>query len=89
MAFQDFLRPIECKPSTVDKIVSAACCLHNWLRPVQCVTPSHSQDLEDINTGEIIPGIWREQCKPLLPIHKCRSNNCRQDAEKVRQRSIL
>lgn len=85
--FRVFMRPIEMKESTVDYIVLAACYLHNWLRSF---SPSYITtscvDREDANTGEIIPGQWRNEIQPLETARRARrSNNYAKAAENVRK----
>lgn len=60
--FRVFARPIELKPDTIDRLIWAACSLHNWLRKT---TPSHytsqqAVDREDFNTGDVTPAEWRQ-----------------------------
>ena len=55
-----FRRPIRASPVTVDRIVQATICLHNYLRLTEnsMYIPSGFVDSED-NTGNIRPGDWR------------------------------
>ncbi|CAK1591977.1 unnamed protein product [Parnassius mnemosyne] len=58
---------IDLKPSTIRKLVFAACSIHNWLRES---SPSYllasAVDQENIHTGEIIPGIWRTEIEERM-----------------------
>ncbi|KAL1509027.1 hypothetical protein ABEB36_003833 [Hypothenemus hampei] len=61
--FRVFRSTITLAPSTVTKLVKAACALHNWLRKESndvIITP----DVEDRQTGRIIPGSWRNGDRP-------------------------
>nr|CAH7768106.1 unnamed protein product [Callosobruchus chinensis] len=85
--FRVFSRPIELKPDTIDRVVWAACSLHNWLRKT---APSHymsqqSVDREDFNTGEVIPGEWRQNINILHPVTRLGNNNGSQIAKRIRQ----
>lgn len=84
--FRIFLRPIELKLSTVDKVIWAACSLHNWLR---MTSPNYFQtqhvDQEDLNTAADIPGSWREFTVGLQSVAHLGSNNYQREAENVRR----
>lgn len=84
--FRIFLRPIEVKPETVDKIIWAACSLHNWLRKstTRTYTPPGSVDSEDLHSGEVIPGLWRSVTDGLTSITQIGSNNYKREAEEIR-----
>jgi len=66
--FRIFSRPIELNPDTTDKVIFAVCSLHNWLRKTSPNTYLSPQavDREDFNTGNIIPGEWRELYNLLM-----------------------
>lgn len=86
--FRVFQRPIELKLSTVDDVVLAACTLHNWLRAnnPNYITPS-AVDVEDANTGQIIPGQWRAEVRQLDSASvPAGSNNYQRAAEAVRKK---
>lgn len=71
--FRLFQRPIELKSDTIDKAIWAACSLHNnWLRMTSnsYFTPQ-LVDNEDLNTGEITPGMWRDHtANGLQPVNQ-------------------
>lgn len=85
--FRIFSRPIDLKPETTDKVIWAACSLHNWLRKTAPgnYLPSQAVDREDLNTGNITPGLWRENANILQPINNLGSNNYKRAAEDVRR----
>ena len=85
--FRVFLRAIEMKPDTADKVIWASCSLHNWLRKTRLNTYLHPQavDREDFNTGNITPGEWRENVNNLQSVHNLGSNNYKCVAEEVRR----
>ncbi|CAB4010235.1 Hypothetical predicted protein, partial [Paramuricea clavata] len=55
-----FRRPIKAKPQTVDLIIKACLCLHNYLQLTSNAhyIPAGFVDAED-STGNFIPGNWR------------------------------
>lgn len=89
--FRIFRRTIDVKVETTELIVKTACAIHNWLRmtasrdylTTKCV------DTEDLNTGEIHPGTWR-QTNSLLSVGRrdvgYTSNHYTTDAELLRKR---
>lgn len=85
--FRVFSRPIELKPDTIDRVVWAACSLHNWLRKT---APSYymsqqAVDREDLNTGDVTPGEWRQNPSILHAVSRLGSNNANQIAKGIRQ----
>ncbi|CAL1671969.1 unnamed protein product [Lasius platythorax] len=86
--FGVFLRAINQTPDRVDKIVWAACAIHNWLRQTSASTylPPKSVDVEDTATRDVIPGQWRGQVGELAVVNLRSSNNYRFNAEKIRKR---
>lgn len=85
--FRIFSRPIDLKPETTDKVIWAACSLHNRLRKTAPgnYLPSQAVDREDLNTGNITPGLWRENANILQPINNLGSNNYKRAAKDVRR----
>lgn len=61
--FRIFHTEINMKPEKIDHIVLAACVLHNFLRRHSQGTymSSGSIDLEDLDSGTIIGGEWRQE----------------------------
>jgi hypothetical protein len=57
---------------TVNKLVSAACALHNWLVITSKATylSAGAIDEECNETGEIIPGRWRSEIRVLRDLEK-------------------
>lgn len=88
--FRVFSRPIELKPETIDKVIWAACSLHNWLKKTApgYYLPQQAVDREDLNTGTIIPGQWRQYGHFLQPIQQLGSNNYARAAENVRREYV-
>lgn len=71
--------------STADKIVWAACSLHNWLGQTSAsYMTRQAVDTEDLNTGEVIPGLWRSEVEELTSVRNLGSNNYKKAAEEVR-----
>lgn len=60
--FRVFETPIAVSIDKVDIIIKSTCALHNWLRITfgERYTPPGFVDTEDINTGCITPGSWRQ-----------------------------
>ena len=63
--FRLFMTPIALDPGKVEKIVIAACCLHNFLRQ-ECPDYASvgSMDTEDSETHRIRNGDWRNDTQP-------------------------
>lgn len=61
--FRVFRRPLRLLPSTVVKLVKAACSLHNWIRKsgLNQTIEYIIQDIEDLENGILIPGQWRKE----------------------------
>jgi len=57
-----FRRPLRLLPSTVVKLVKAACFLHNWIIK-SCLNQTIEiiQDIEDLENDILIPGQWRKE----------------------------
>lgn len=62
-----FHKTIFCSPTTVDSLIKATVCLHNFIKlqdertkqPRYCY--NNYVDKEDILTGEVLPGEWRKE----------------------------
>ncbi|KAJ8945478.1 hypothetical protein NQ314_009230 [Rhamnusium bicolor] len=67
--FRIFEKPMACLRETVDKIIKACCALHNWMRITSSnnYTPSGSLDEEDIDSGRVMQGSWRDEINKTLP----------------------
>ncbi|KAJ8939524.1 hypothetical protein NQ314_011091 [Rhamnusium bicolor] len=67
--FRIFEKPMACLPETVDKIIKTCCALHNWIRITSSnnYTPSGSLDGEDIDSGHVRQGSWRDEINRTLP----------------------
>lgn len=63
--FRILRKPILLEPEKVEIIISSCIFLHNYLRQSSksryVYTPTGSSDSEDKDTGEIIPGLWRNE----------------------------
>lgn len=91
--FRIFRRTIDVKVETTELFVKTACAIYNWLR----MTASRDYlttkyvDIEDLNTGEIHPGKWR-QTNSLLSVGRndvgYTSNYYATDAELLRKRYL-
>ncbi|GFX36162.1 protein ALP1-like [Trichonephila clavipes] len=85
--FRVFSKAIELKPDTIDRVILAACSLHNWLRKTSPghYMPQNALDREDFNTGEVTPGQWRLHANTLRPVTSLGSNNPNRTAIQIRQ----
>ena len=85
-----FRRPIRADPETVEKIVQATVCLHNYLKLTDNATyiPKGFIDCED-STGNITLGDWRtvvsNDTSAIRNAAKVGSNNYSMDAKDVRE----
>ncbi|GFX05791.1 nuclease harbi1-like protein [Trichonephila clavipes] len=85
--FRVFSKAVEPKPDTIDRVILAACSLHNWLRKTSPghYMPQNALDREDFNTGEVTPGQWRLHANTLRPVTSLGSNNPNRTAIQIRQ----
>ena len=87
--FRIFLRPINLNVDTTEALVKAACAIHNWLRMTspRKYFPSGCVDEEDMNTGDVNLGTWRQELlQPLQSVSReGASNNFTKDAERLRR----
>lgn len=87
--FRIFEKPIPCLPETVDKIIKAFCALHNYLRITSSnnYTPRGSLDEEDIDSGQIRLGSWRNESNiTLSPLETVGGNHSSRLAREKRDR---
>lgn len=84
--FRIFLKTLEVKPSTADKVVWASCSLHNWLRKTskKTYTPTGYVDQDDLSSSTIIPGMWRSVTQGLESTARQGTTNFTRGAESVR-----
>lgn len=85
--FRVFNTPIALKVDTAELLTKACCSIHNWLRMTAspAYLPPGSVDEEDIITGQLTGGSWRDVPTTLSPMEKqYKSNNYAQDGEDVR-----
>nr|XP_034195291.1 uncharacterized protein LOC117611449 [Osmia lignaria] len=69
--FRIFENDIKLQPEKVEKIIFAACSLHNWLRTCRDENywPREIMDREDTEFGQIISGHWRQITRGLTSVH--------------------
>lgn len=74
--FRVFRKPILLAPQTTVKLIKASCALHNWIRKRNSVS-SISVDIEDNESGCIIPGSWRNNLEPegIVPLRATQERN--------------
>ena len=81
--FRIFHTPIHARPEVVDKIIWAACCLHNFLIDHQGLEAGLTDS--EVN-GLVTPGEWRNdtQSGTLRSLRRAGSNNYSQDSKEIR-----
>lgn len=84
--FRIFRKPIQLAPDTVIKLVKGACALHNWIRKSGCSLNLVSVDIEDYETGHVIPGSWRNEPDGLINLATSSQRNYLAEARKKRDR---
>lgn len=86
--FRIFERAIPTDVIVTDKIVRTSCTLHNWLRKTSpTYLTSRCVDYENLDTGEIIEGSWRQENLNLLQsIDQGGSNHSSRMARELRER---
>lgn len=88
---QVFRKPILMHPKSVDKIIMAAICLHNYLKTINDLRPIENRiycppnfiDIEETN-GNIIPGTWRNEDECLEHVRPTTAHNVTREAYKQR-----
>lgn len=86
--FRIFSRPIPLNVDTVEILVKASSALHNWLRMTSSQTylPPGSVDEEELMTGVLYPGEWRQDSNIMSPLDNLyTSNNYKQDGNDLRE----
>ena len=84
-----FRRPIRANEDTVENIIKACVCLHNYLKQTDsaCYVPTSFVDSVDAS-GNIVEGSWRSTVSTkqssLQPIRTAGSNNCNNNAKAIR-----
>ncbi|XP_061717511.1 putative nuclease HARBI1 [Cydia pomonella] len=87
--FRIFQKPIPTSDVTTDKIILASCALHNWLRLTSpgIYFPKGCVDQEDIDSGSVIVGTWRQELQANLPsITNHNTNNAARIARELRDK---
>lgn len=84
--FRVFLQPLNINVDNVDAVVMASCVLHNFLRKKSSTyyTSANHIDLEDVESGNIIQGKWR-QIGEMVPL-QATSSYTPQNAKLVRDK---
>lgn len=91
-----YRKPIIASLPTIEAIVKATVCLHNWVMIFESKTsddnkrycPLAAVDREDGN-GAVINGEWRNEAENrsnLIPIHRASSNMYGKEAKIMRER---
>nr|CAI5835920.1 unnamed protein product [Callosobruchus analis] len=88
--FRIFRKPILLEPSKVEKIVQSCVLSHNYLRrnakSTNRYTPPGSFDIEDVDSGTIKSGLWRNESQPsesMLPVRHVAKESS-QEAQNIR-----
>lgn len=84
--FRVFRKPILLAPQTTVKLIKASCALHNWIRKSNS-TSSISVDIEDYESGNIIPGTWRNDVgsEGIIPLRATQERNFMHEARQKRE----
>lgn len=83
--FRVFDKKIYCNLKTVNKLVLAACALHNFLRKSSSTyLPPGSIDEEDISSSLMIEGRWRTEIIELRNLESHRERRASDLANKIR-----
>lgn len=89
--FRVLRKPLLLNPTKIEKVVAACIHLHNFLRrnsaSRKSYTPPGTFDSEDKDTGDIIPGSWRQEVggqSNFISIRK-KARNSSQEAQNVRK----
>lgn len=90
--FRVLRKPLLLAPKRVEIVVLAVCSLHNWLLSdkysANVYTPEGTFDRENLETGEMIHGSWRNEelaAESFLPLSQQGSNNYSKNAKEVRE----
>lgn len=85
--FRLFEKPIPLLPEKIDKVICAACALHNFLRSKSTSTymPRESVDAEDFVLGCIIEGSWRRETNGLQSVARVGSHQQTKKAKEKRE----
>ena len=84
--FRLLLRPIEVNASSAQKIVWAACILHNYLRQHAGNDYIRTSDVDfELPEGQVIPAIWRDSDLGLRPLPRHPQKNATTYAKNVRE----
>lgn len=86
--FRVFDGKVKIKVSSVNKLVSAAIAIHNWLRKTSPAHYFNAQlvDSENQHTGEIIPGQWRQEIRELRNLQVESERRTSEVAKQLRHR---
>lgn len=85
--FRIFRTSISTNLTVTDRIVRTTCTIHNWLRKTsRTYLTTRCVDYENLETGEIIPGLWRDANFDLQNIQPVGSNHSSRMARQLRER---
>jgi hypothetical protein len=68
--FRVFHTDIALAIPNIDTVVLAACVLHNYLRRESNYSPSSYVDQEEVGSGQLILGEWRNGEHYLIPLQR-------------------
>lgn len=88
--FRIFHTAINMTADKIEDVVMACCVLHNLLRKNNkaAYTPPVMVDREDIEGGNIIPGVWREGNAALVPLQVGQNRNVSSGAKENRDKYV-
>nr|CAI5820765.1 unnamed protein product [Callosobruchus analis] len=85
--FRIFRTSISTNLTVMDRIVRTTCTIHNWLRKTsRTYLTTRCVDYENLETGEMIPGLWRDTNFDLQNVQPVGSNHSSRMARQLRER---
>nr|CAI5821994.1 unnamed protein product [Callosobruchus analis] len=85
--FRIFRTSISTNLTVTDRIVRTTCTIHNWLRKTsRTYLTTRCVDYENLETGEMIPGLWRDTNFDLQNVQPVGSNHSSRMARQLRER---
>lgn len=84
--FRIFQKPIQLSPTKVRRIVLTCCYLHNYIRKMRlhAYMPTGSVDMQRIETGETVPGSWRNDGFLVQPLNQNTTRHSSSGATSIR-----
>lgn len=85
--FRILLNAINLEPDKTSTIVLACCYLHNFLRQKNIqIFLQDSFDFEDVSSGQVRPGSWRNNNQQLISLESCQQRNSTTTSKDIRNK---